>query len=169
MTDLLELYDRRPSRPSVGPAHSDLLELRQTLVPMLDGLSRSFGYERALVALYDPVRQVLRGSVGLNVPEEIAESLEVPLAGGAEHPFVRALLEGTPQRVDDVATESRLSEHNRALLLEMGMTSVVIAPLRRDVGASAARQPNGDESVRELRALGVVLLSEAHGSSAAAI
>ncbi|HEY3078821.1 MAG TPA: ATP-binding protein [Chloroflexota bacterium] len=165
MTDLLQLYERRPSPPSTGSAHADLVELRQTLVPMLDGLSRSFGYERALVALHDPVRETLRGSVGLNVPEEIAESLEVPLASNHEHPFVRALLEGTPQRIDDVATEPALSEHNRALLLEMGMTSVVVAPLRRDVEAAASREAAEGGPVRDLPALGVVLLSKEQGIS----
>jgi PAS domain S-box-containing protein len=162
VTDLLQLYERRPSPPSTGPTYADLIELRRTLVPMLDGLSRSFGYERALVALYDPVRETLRGSVGLNVPEEIAEALEVPLAANDGHPFVRALLDGTPQRVDDVATDARVGEHNRALLLEMGMTSLVVAPLRRDVEAAASRGGAGGHG-RELAALGVVLLSKEEG------
>jgi len=146
MTDLLQLYERRPSPPSTGPAYADLIELRQTLVPMLDGLSRSFGYERALVALYDPVRETLRGSVGLNVPEEIAEALEVALAANDVHPFVRALLDGTPQRVDDVATDARVGEHNRALLAEIGVDKAAYAKLvAAGIACEGGGIPKGDE------------------------
>src|SRR5260221_12997597 len=111
MTDLLQLYEQTPTLPEAG-------DLRQTLVPMLEGLSRALGYRRALVALYDQSRGTLRGSIGLNVPESIAEALEVPLTE-AENPLVRALVSGTAQRVDDVKTETRMREHSRALLLEL--------------------------------------------------
>src|ERR687895_710662 len=80
---------------------------RETLMPMLEGLSRALGYRRALVALYDSERGALRGTVGLNVPDFIVESIEVPL-GQTDNPMVIALREGLPQRVDDVRTETRL-------------------------------------------------------------
>ena len=48
-----------------------LVDPRETLTPMLEGLSRALGYRRAVVALYDPARGVLRGTVGLNVPDAL--------------------------------------------------------------------------------------------------
>ena len=130
-SDLQQLYEQAPS--SHGPA-----DLRQTLVPMLDGLSRALGYERALVALYDQERGALRGSVGLNVTEAIAELLDVPLSAEAD-PLVIALLDGTPQRIDDVQRDPRLTENTRELLLELGMNAAVVAPRRSGVpGVSAA-------------------------------
>ena len=75
---------------------------------MLEGLSRALGYRRAVVALYDPARGALRGTVGLNVPDALVESIEIPL-GEAESPMVIALREGVPLRVDDTRTQSRLA------------------------------------------------------------
>src|SRR5438128_81491 len=132
MTDLLQLYERAAQQ-------NEPRDLRQTLGPMLDGLSRSLGYKRALVALYDPARRVLRGSVGLNVAEALAESLEVSLAA-EDHPFVEAFLRDSPVRVDDVPSDARLQEHDRELLVEMGMNALIVAPLRtgeRDPTSSA--------------------------------
>jgi signal transduction histidine kinase len=154
MTDLLQLYEQAPTLPEAG-------DLRQTLVPMLEGLSRALGYRRALVALYDQQRGALRGSIGLNVPESIAEALEVPLAE-SDDPLVRALVTGAPQRVDDVKADTRMREHNRALLLELDMGSFIVAPLRH--GLSSA----GDERTmppviwqgQELPSMAVVLLSK---------
>src|SRR5436190_23702694 len=115
MTDLLQIYER-------GAHQNEPRDLRQTLGPMLDGLSRSLGYKRALVALYDPTRRVLRGSVGLNVAEALAESLEVSLSAEA-NPLVEAFLRDAPVRVDDVRTDARLPEHDRELLIETGMNA----------------------------------------------
>ena len=50
----------RVQRPDQGPDQRDPAALRQTLAPMLDGLSRALGYARALVALYDKPRGCLR-------------------------------------------------------------------------------------------------------------
>ncbi len=174
MTDLLQLFEHAPSP-------SELADLRTALTPMLDGLSRALRYERALVALYDQRRETLRGTVGLNVPEPLAESLEVPLTQ-ARHPLVSALLDGRPRRVDDVLGDPDLPEHDRALLLELGMRAFVVAPLRtgiaglavpdagssRGEGAGSARaetEPSGGGSTirwrdRDLPAAGVVLLSK---------
>src|SRR5947209_17627326 len=91
---------------SVQSAVVQLVDPRETLIPMLEGLSRALGYRRAVVALYDPAREALRGTVGLNVPETIAESIEVSLSE-TESPLVIALGEGVPQRVDGVPVEGR--------------------------------------------------------------
>src|SRR5690349_6803390 len=112
---------------------------------MLDGLSRSLGYKRALVALYDPVRRVLRGSVGLNVAEPLAESVEIPVTA-ENHPFVEAFLRDAPVRVDDVRTDPRLHEHDRELLVEMGMRALIVAPLR--TGEPDATSSAVDELLR---------------------
>lgn len=176
--DLLQLYEQ-------APAQRDLEALRQTLGSMLDGLARAFGYARALVALYDSSRGLLRGSVAFNVPEEIAESLEVSIRD-REHPLVAALLQATPVRVDDVLTDNRLDQHHKGLLLEMGITSFVLIPLRNTaesgilpaqprwepipdtsgVGASLkvlSGADRGDEA--EIPAAGVIILSKDGGIS----
>ncbi len=156
-SDLLHLYEH-------APAQREPADLRHSLVPMLDGLSRALGYQRALVALYDQERGTLRGTIGLNVPEAIAESLEVSLAA-RESPLVATLLDGMPQRVDDIYRDGRLSEPDRALLEELGMVSFVVVPLRRGVpglhepAVAVSRQPVSWQG-RELPAVGVILLSK---------
>src|SRR5687768_2894996 len=127
---------------------------------MLDGLSRALGYDRALVALFDQRRGSLRGTVGLNVPEPLAESLEVPL-GQPNNPIARAALEGTPQRVElgDTNGSSALDENTRALLIELGMTSLVVAPLRSGISEFG---PPPMWQGREISSQGVVLLSKEH-------
>jgi PAS domain-containing protein len=146
------------------PAASGPLNPRETLLPMLEGVSRALGYRRALVALFDPSRAALRGTVGLNVPEPIAEALEVPLAE-ADNPLVVTLLTATPRRVEDVRAEDRLGEHTMALLLEMDIQSFVVAPLRSTsepsspAAATDGRRPVTARDGREIPAVGVVLLS----------
>src|SRR6266511_1479268 len=105
MSNLLELYEQAATASQPDPAN-----LRETLIPMLDGLSRALGYDRALVALFDQRRGTLRGSVGLNVPEPLAESLEVPL-NQSGNPIVKAVLDGTPQRVETVESDPRLDDN----------------------------------------------------------
>jgi signal transduction histidine kinase len=161
MMDLLQLYEQ-------APAQRDPEALRQTLGPMLDGLSRAFGYSRALVALYDSSRGLLRGSVAFNVPEEIAESLEVSIAD-RQHPMVEALLQATPLRVDDVRTETRLDEHDKGLLLEMGISSFVLVPLRSASDPSNSLAPtatrDGGSPGTDVPAAGVIILSKDGGIS----
>jgi PAS domain S-box-containing protein len=147
---------------------------------MLDGLSRALGYTRAVVALYDPRRGSLRGSVGLNVPEPLAESLDVPLSL-EQHPLVQALIQGRPQRVEDVLTHDGLRPDDRELLAELGMSPCIVAPLRsgmagmspsiavpvldprpRSAPAVGGARPAAAGVVpdREVPAAGVVLLSK---------
>jgi PAS domain S-box-containing protein len=114
-----------------------------TLVPVLDGLARAFGYERALVALSDERANVLRGRFGRGIADQIAEAFRVPLAS-LQDPTVVALTTGVPQRVDDVASDDRVAPVTREVLTELGFESFVVAPLR------AAGQPP----------IGVVLLSK---------
>jgi signal transduction histidine kinase len=140
---------------SVQSAVVELVDPRETLIPMLEGLSRALGYRRAVVALYDPGRGALRGTVGLNVPEAIAESIEVSLTD-TDNPLVIALREGVPQRVDDVSLDRRLREHTLGVLKEMEITSFVVVPLRsthEEVGLATWQG-------RDVPAVGVVILSK---------
>lgn len=101
---------------------------------MLDDLVRAFACERGLACAYDGARRSLRGVAGHGVPAQLVASLEVPLDG---HPSLMgaALETGAPQRVTDVAKDGRISESTRQVLLEAGMTSAVIVPIRSEDGA----------------------------------
>src|SRR2546423_7304441 len=140
---------------SIQSAVVHLVDPRETLTPMLEGLSRALGYRRAVVALYDPAREVLRGTVGLNVPDALVESIEIPL-GEAESPMVIALREGVPVRVDDTRTQSRLSADALGLLLEMEITSFAVVPLRSSSEQFGLATWQG----RDVPAVGVVILSK---------
>ncbi|HEU5314546.1 MAG TPA: ATP-binding protein, partial [Chloroflexota bacterium] len=85
-----------------------------------------------------------------------AESLDVSL-GDPQNPIVRALLEGTPQRVESVETDTRLDDNTRALLAELGMSSFVVAPLRSGVSEFG---PPPTWQGREIYSQGAVLLSK---------
>jgi nitrogen-specific signal transduction histidine kinase len=140
---------------SVQSAVVQLVDPRETLTPMLEGLSRALGYRRAVVALYDPARGALRGTVGLNVPDALVESIEIPL-GEAESPMVIALREGVPLRVDDTRTQSRLRDDALGLLLEMEIASFVVVPLRISSEQFGLATWQG----RDVPAVGVVILSK---------
>src|SRR2546423_4684053 len=142
-----------PAAPrSMQSAVVQLVNPRETLTPMLEGLSRALGYRRAVVALYDPARGVLRGTLGLNVPDALVESIEIPL-GEAESPMVIALREGVPVRVDDT---SRLDEDLLGLLLEMEISSCAVVPLRSSSEQFGLATWQG----RDVPAVGVVILSK---------
>src|SRR5260370_7704461 len=63
---------------SIQSAVVQLVDPRETLTPMLEGLSRALGYRRALVALYDPRRGVLRGILCLTLPAPPSASTHTP-------------------------------------------------------------------------------------------
>ncbi|HEY8806699.1 MAG TPA: ATP-binding protein [Candidatus Limnocylindria bacterium] len=113
------------------------------LLPVLDGLARAFGYERSLVALADERTRVIRGRFGRGIADQIAEAFSVPLAN-LQDPSIVAFHSGVPQRVDDVASDERVTPTTREILTELGFESFVVAPLR------GADQPP----------IGVVLLSK---------
>jgi nitrogen-specific signal transduction histidine kinase len=140
---------------SLQSAVVQLADPRETLTPMLEGLSRALGYRRALVALYDPARGVLRGTVGLNVPDALVESIEIPL-GEAESPMVIALREGVPLRVDDTRTQSHLRDDALGLLLEMEISSFAVVPLR----SSSEQFELATWQGRDVPSVGVVILSK---------
>src|SRR3984893_5265305 len=140
---------------STQSAVVQLVDPRETLTPMLEGLSRALGYRRAVVALYDPARGALRGSVGLNVPDALVESIEIPL-GEVESPMVIALREGVPLRVDDTRTQSRLREDALGLLLEMEISSFAVVPLRSTSEHFGLATWQG----RDVPSVGVVILSK---------
>src|SRR6266550_8087416 len=145
-----------PAAPqSIQSAVVQLVDPRETLTPILEGLSRALGYRRAVVALYDPSREVLRGTVGLNVPDALVESIEIPL-GEAESPMVIALREGVPVRVDDARTQSRLREDALGVLLEMEISSFAVVPLRSSSEQFGLATWQG----RDVPAVGVVILSK---------
>jgi signal transduction histidine kinase len=139
---------------SIQSAVVQLVDPRETLLPMLEGLSRALGYRRAAVALYDPARAALRGTVGLNVPDALVKSIEVPL-GEAENPMVVALREGVPMRVDDTR-QARLREDAMSLLLEMEFTSFAVVPLPSESAQFDLARFQG----RDVPAVGVVILSK---------
>src|SRR6266567_422152 len=142
-----------PAAPqSIQSAVVQLVDPRETLTPMLEGLSRALGYRRAVVALYDPSRGVLRGTVGLNVPDALVESIEIPL-GEAESPMVIALREGVPVRVDDT---NKLDDNLLGLLLEMEISSCAVVPLR----SSSEQFELATWQGRDVPAVGVVILSK---------
>src|SRR4051794_5724177 len=122
---------------------------------MLEGLSRALGYRRAGVALYDPSRGALRGTVGLNVPDALVASTEISL-GEAENPMVIALREGVPLRVDNVRTQSGLREDALGLLLEMEISSFAVLPLR----SSSEQYGLATWQGRDVPAVGIVILSK---------
>lgn len=136
----------------------------ETLTPIVEGVSRALGYSRALVLLFDAERAALHSTIGLNVPDPLAESLVVPL-DEPENPLVKVFLQGTPVRVDAVAREPRL-DGIAALLEEMEIASFVAAPLR--ASARPSRSPTQQEAaptlatgqVGEAPAVGVLLLSK---------
>lgn len=132
-----------------------LVDPRETLMPMLEGLSRALGYRRAVVALYDPARGALRGTVGLTVPDALVASLEIPI-GEVDSPIVIALRENVPQRVDDARSQALVGEDMLGLLLEMEMPSFVVAPLRSSSEQFGLATWQG----RDVPAVGVVILSK---------
>jgi nitrogen-specific signal transduction histidine kinase len=144
-----------PAPQSVQSAVVQLVDLRETLLPMLEGLSRALGYRRGAVALYDPARGALRGTVGLNVPDALIESIEIPLAE-SENPMVIALREGVPMRVDDTRAQSTLREDAMRLLVEMEFTSFAVVPLRSNSEQFGLATWQG----RDVPSVGVVILSK---------
>ena len=144
----------QPAPQSVQSAVVQLVDPRETLMPMLEGLSRALGYRRAIVALYDPARGALRGTVGLNLPDTLVESIEIPL-GEAQNPIVIALREGVPVRVDDTR-KTHLREDALRLLLEMEFSSFAVVPLR----SSSEQFDLATWQGRDVPAVGVIILSK---------
>ncbi len=122
--------------PAREPAHQPV-ELEISILPMLEGLARAFGYERALVALSDERRRVIRGHFGRGIPDEIADAFELSLSD-LNDPTVVAFNTGVPQRVDDAGSDVRIGGQTREILLSFGLESFVVAPLR-----GAGQPPTG--------------------------
>jgi signal transduction histidine kinase len=152
------------AKQSVQSAVVQLVNPRETLLTVLEGLSSALGYRRAVVALYDPAREALRGTVGLNVPDALVESLEIRL-GEAENPIVVALREGVAVRVDDVRAESHLREDALRLLLQMEFSSFAVVPLRCSSGQFGLATWQG----RDVPSVGVIILSKSEAATDADI
>jgi signal transduction histidine kinase len=106
----------------------DSRDARETLEPMLDDLTRGLGYDRALVLEHVVDAGMLRGLFGLNLRDDLARTLEVPLSRATD-PFVVALKTGAPQLVDDVTQDDRLDLAERDALLRMNVQRFVAAAL----------------------------------------
>src|SRR5687768_5780703 len=124
MSSLLELLERSPARR--GSA-----EMPAALAPVLEDMARSFGSDRALVALIEGERKVLRGAFGLNLPPSLVHALEVPLADRGD-PLVTALRTGLPQHIVSAAADQRLGTHTREILIELGFEQFVVTPIHSE-------------------------------------
>lgn len=123
MSDLLELIHQ--------PADRRATALPGALAPLLDEMARAFGSDRALLALVDADRRILRGSFGINVPTSLAGALEVPLTERGD-PLVTALRTGLPQHIVSAAGDGRLAPHTREVLVDLGFEQLVITPIHSD-------------------------------------
>src|SRR5258706_1097517 len=115
-------------RDMAAPPITDASVAREPLEPMLDELVRGLGYERALLLVHEPETGALRGLFGLNIRDDLARRLSVPLAR-ADDPLVVALRAGAPQLVDDVSVDERLHLAERHALLAMNVTRFVATSL----------------------------------------
>ena len=115
-------------------AQSDLRELtgpgmQSSLGSVLDGLARTYGYEKAVVMLADDRTRALRGTFGRGVPTEMLNAVEVPI-DDLDDPLVTVFRTGMPQRIGDVLTDERITERTREALVDLGLSSCVVVPLR---------------------------------------
>lgn len=124
MSELLELLEQSPARRGS-------VAVPAALGPVLEDMARSFGSDRALVALVERERKMLRGAFGLNLPASLVEALEVPLADRAD-PLVTALRTGFPQHIVSAAADQRLGTHTREILLELGFEQFVVTPIQSE-------------------------------------
>lgn len=101
MRDLLEIYQNSETASRIAELH-DLLQ------PTLAELAQALGYERAFVAVIDEQSGHVLGTVGVNPPEGLLETVSVE----AEEPgpIVQSLRVGRPLRVDDALRDTRVSE-----------------------------------------------------------
>jgi len=136
-----DLVERQPTS-AVGR------DPRETLEPLLDDLVRGFGFDRALVMVYDEESATLRGAFGWSIGDEPARRVAVPVAE-ASNPIVIALRTGTPQRVEPSITDFTDGSLSTAVAT-MGNAGFIVAPLRTAPGAA--------EGTRA-----VVLLARANG------
>src|SRR6266545_6681391 len=95
---------------------------------MRDELARGLGYDRALLLTHDDESIALRGMFGLNLRDDQARALVIPLTRSGD-PIVLALRAGVPQLVNDTASDERLDPLERELLLGMKVTRFVAAAL----------------------------------------
>ncbi|HEX4744450.1 MAG TPA: ATP-binding protein [Candidatus Limnocylindria bacterium] len=124
MSSLLELLEQSPARRGSAAVPA-------TLVPVLEDMARSFGSDRALVALVEPERRLLRGAFGLNLPATLVQTLEVPLAERGD-PLVTALRTGLPQHIVSAAADARIGPHTREILIELGFEQFVVTPIHNE-------------------------------------
>src|SRR5205814_1017532 len=77
----------------------------------------------------DARTRLIRGRFGRGIADQIAEAFTVPLAN-LQDPSVVAFHSGVTQRVDDVASDERITPSTREVLTELGFEAFVVTPLR---------------------------------------
>ncbi|MBX3304682.1 MAG: response regulator [Nitrospira sp.] len=107
---------------------------RETLVhTVLDTLIEDLHYDRAMINLYDPIRQVLHSGRIVGVSKEIQEFVrhqELPLPNTEGFP-ASALRSGKPMLISDIQDIwDELHPENRVLATWTGTRSLIWVPLR---------------------------------------
>ncbi|MPZ15130.1 MAG: PAS domain S-box protein [Chloroflexi bacterium] len=120
MRNLPELYRSRDIDNPSG-------DLKELLMPTLRELAGTFDYDRVLVAQVDRDQCVLRGTVGINVSDELFDALASRL--DERGPVVQALLEARAICVNDPLHDPRVPENVRRSYVELGLHSLAAIPL----------------------------------------
>ena len=119
--NLLELYQSGETRKRLGELH-DLVQ------PVVEEIAGTLGYSRAFVALADGEHGRILGAVGVNVPEPLIERLS-ETSTDPPGPFIQALWDSRPLRVDDALRDPRIPEHTRPPYADLGLISFAVIPL----------------------------------------
>ncbi|MGD9892095.1 MAG: ATP-binding protein [Dehalococcoidia bacterium] len=121
MNDLLNLYQSSETAQR-------LADLHQWIQPVLEELTQQLGFERAFFVLMDRQTAVIRGAVGINVPESLTTLPELwrDARGG---PLAQSFQTGRPIRVDDAVRDPRVPESMRAIYSTFGLLSFAAIPL----------------------------------------
>ena len=116
-----------------GLLFSSTLDREALLQQVLETLTRELHYDRAMIAFYDPVRQVAKDARLVGVPQPVAEfarSREIPVTD-PESPEGMVLLQGKPLLIGDLRSWSdRLHPFNRELADMTGTKSLIVVPLK---------------------------------------
>jgi PAS domain S-box-containing protein len=138
MRNLLDLYQG-------GEIRKRLSDVHELVQPVVEEIAGTLGYNRAFVALADGEHGRILGAVGVNVPEALIERLS-EVSTEPPGPFLQALYDSRPLRVDDALRDSRIPEFTRAPYAELDLISFAVIPL---VAASCVLVVSKDRPVTE--------------------
>ena len=117
----------------VGAAITSTLDIDKLLATVLRLLIENVGFTQARLVLYDSDRRVAYGSRMAGVPAEVDRAwrdVEVPVQDDGSL-LAELLLHGRPVLIEDInATMIRLAPYNLTPIREVGVTSLVCAPLK---------------------------------------